>query len=324
MKKIFGLLIIVSLAIFGQQLTDLETQHRSLLERVAGNEQKLQALQEQLENQAREIDAMKNQSVAGESEIAAQMSSGIELTRAISELKAELGKDREDLASLQLELVDAYATAIDSLETELASARSDDRQGELQKELQAYTEKYLFVSPAVSLLKVDPGKIRTLETGVADDSLAALFYRGYLQSALDDIDTQLAIIDEQHAELEASVQLARNARDFMEEIDGQLLSPIFPATAENAVVEELVDNRGTDPTTGGDFVATLSSVDKYRALHALLRQLDSFGNNSILEVAAESEDLNITPENYLSLAQRGAQSALSFIAIASSGKLSDE
>ncbi len=327
MKTLIVLLLLALLPLAGQQLENLEAEHQALLVQVSENESKLQTLQRQLESRAAEIDAMKNRSSAESGDIAAQMSDGIALTREISLLKAELAADREALTAVQLSLVEQYSVRIDSLEAALRSADSDEQRAQLKKQLQLNTEKYLQVSPAVSLLKIDPGKIKALQTGAEDDSLAALFYRGYLQSALQDIDAQLTIINDQHSELEASVQLAENARDFMEEIDGQILSPLFSASTDiQAQSEELIDNFGTGRETGSDvsISASLSanSVEKYQALHALLRQLDSFGNSSLLDVDVEGADINITPENYLALLKE-AQKRLQLYRNSVAGKLQE-
>lgn len=205
--------------ILAQNLFVLEKKYSSESQNLGVAQNKLDSLKTILDNKATVIDNEKRKQNKDDNKIASLMAGTITLSTQIENQQKRINEIINRFNSIKKELYIAYSGKLDSLFEVQKSRQSISSKEELNRQILSLTERKLLVSPVISSLSYNPGKLASLDVNSAKDPERKSLYREYMENALSEVEDHLKKTDEQLSEIYKIVQLQKKVNNFLDEAD---------------------------------------------------------------------------------------------------------
>jgi hypothetical protein len=228
------LVIIFNADFFSQSLPLLEKRYNELNITLQKETKILDSLKLILEGRGKAIDFEKKKSNPDKDKIVNLMASSAGLSNRVEYQQKKVTELNKDFEGIKKELDKKYSHMIDSLSNLKESNEYQGSKNELESKILLYTERKLLVSPKLLQLSFHPEKILQINLKNSKNSLEKNLHREYLQSALNEVNTILAGIEEVSLEVSQIITLQRKTKKFLEEAEFEdaLKQPRIQSTNE--------------------------------------------------------------------------------------------
>lgn len=211
-----------------RHLNNLQTQYVT-------EKQKLDSLQAELDTHISRAENLKAQAQDNDSRVANIMANALNLSRAYDHQKLVTDAIAGQIRQERRFLYKAYTQHIDSLNEMLGKTNSTQEQENIRLKLHDLNSRRVRVSPALPLFSFDPALINNLKLSAKDDSTRILIYHEYLSNALDEVDSNIAILRDKSSEVRTMMKLNVQANEFIEDVnDGQMFSMLQLQNSDQA------------------------------------------------------------------------------------------
>ena len=261
----------------------------------------LDSLYQILDQTNLEIEHTKNESHNSNREVRELMANSLDISRHIKQTAREYQILSDSLQLNREKLNILYAGIIDSLEDQINKTRSAQQKAELQIQITELTEIRLTCLPSVLQLSFDWDRIKNLPKLDSSQTFENCIYIDYVQGALNEIDSNIHILEQSHHELTAWRKLQQKKFAFLEDIELERNLNYTPLYQNKTSDQVYADDTHNDPSTtevGGFFDKNAHS------LRLLVNQLDiqtSYPMQQTAEILKKSSGEHIDPEEYLLL-----------------------
>ncbi|MGE5683502.1 MAG: hypothetical protein ACM34K_21790 [Bacillota bacterium] len=290
------LLVIPVSLISGQITFELEKRLVQLQDNLEKQSRELELLKQTMNIKAEQIDAEKKRNSPDRNKIADLMSHSVSISNKIDFQQKKLSVTEIEIESVKKLLNRRYASAIDSL-NQLKTARKGNQE-EIQSQILLLTEKKLITAPKISMLTLNPDKLLKMDVKQAKSEREESLYREYIQSALNEIDTQLKKVNESYREAEEIVYLQKKAGKFLEEAEFQ--SEIRPGR-RSASRSYSGENSYASPLDLSKDGARSANLPFYTGILTQLQAVTSPYIKSQWLSSAEGKDKHLSMDEYYEL-----------------------
>lgn len=297
----FIVFILISVSLCGQSLPQLELDYQNLTRKIHKKRSELDSLNTVHNKMVSAIDEEKQKKTADENKIKEMLASAVVVSNKIKERQTKLDKIEADLESVKTDLDRKYAAKIDSIKNLEKSVNNSGEKESLKSLKLKYIEKRLIVAPRIYSLSFDPEKLIQYKQPLNDDSLFKKIYLEYLSNALEEVNQQSQQIAYLKDEIEEVVNLQNETKDFLEDVDSELL--INPARRSSE------KSARTSNAFSGEYPYALdeSSINFYSQANSYLHIFYQLKNSTNIDLQTpwptptDTIPANLTVRQYLKL-----------------------
>lgn len=284
---------------FAQSVAVLESQIKELNNLLISEYHKYDSLKSVYNKHTRDIDQQKKKNDADQNMIKKMMASSVVLSNKIEDQQKRINQFEINLNKKKEKLESKYSVLIDSLKELQNSTQYTGNKENLEKEIIILTEKKILISPTVTSLSYNPGKIISLNVGNAKSNEERKIYSEYLSEALKETENKLQQVQNIKSEVKQIVQLQKKTRKFLEDVE---FGSTFNRSALALSGKEGV--QGAEVTNIPNYDSGGKDITQINTYLYILNQLDfkiQPDINSKWSDTIESKDKNLTFQEYFEL-----------------------
>jgi len=216
-----------------------------------------------------EIDYAKKNN-GNEDNIKKMMAGTTTISNKIDEHQKVVTKIDKELEGIKKLLSRRYSVEIDSLTNLESSNQFEGNKSDLRSRILALTEKKILVAPKINSLSFNPEKILNINLSAVTSPDEKKIYSEYLNSALNEVNSQLTQVKNISDEINQIVMLQKKTKKFIEESEFD-----FDMKTANTLSrsDAIVSTNNPDLSTSTKALSSYQNI-QIQSFFILLKQLD--------------------------------------------------